>query len=115
MHDVLAINDLNFEGEVLDSDCPFVLAFGALWCPPCRALAPILERLAAECAGQARIGKTDVDEAPLVATRYRVRAVPTLVYFFRGRETTRHLGLTTREKMLALLASSAKIEWAADQ
>lgn len=69
---ILPIDDDNFEREVLASGEPFVLDFTASWCGPCKALAPIVEKLAAETAGRLRIGTIDIDEAPRVAQRYGI-------------------------------------------
>ena len=65
---VLEINDLNFETEVLGSKVPFLLDFSAVWCGPCKVLTPIVEKLADELVGKARVGKLDIDDSPAVAS-----------------------------------------------
>jgi thioredoxin 1 len=100
---VLEINDLNFETEVLKSSTPFLLDFGAVWCQPCRALAPIVEKLADEFQGKVRVGKLDTDESPVTATKFSVRSVPTVVVFKDGKETARHVGNTNKETLVRLL------------
>jgi thioredoxin 1 len=100
---VLPIDDLTFEREVLGSSVPFLLDVTATWCGPCRALAPIIERIADAHAGALRVGKLDLDEAPATAARLGVRSAPTVIVFRGGREVARRVGLTTREKLLELL------------
>lgn len=100
---VLPIDDLTFEREVLGSPVPFLLDVTATWCGPCRALAPIVERIADAHAGALRVGKLDLDEAPATAARLGVRSAPTVIVFRGGREVARRVGLTTGEKLLKLL------------
>jgi thioredoxin 1 len=100
---VLEINDLNFESEVLKSSTPFLLDFSAVWCGPCRALAPVVEKLADEYKGKVRVGKLDTDDSPVTASKFGVRSIPTLVVFKDGKETARHVGLANKEKLVQLL------------
>jgi thioredoxin 1 len=100
---VLEINDLNFEGEVLTSSVPFLLDFGAVWCAPCRQLAPIVEKLADEYVGKVRVGKIDIEDSPNVANKFGIRGVPTVLVFKDGKEAARHVGLTSKEKLVKLL------------
>jgi thioredoxin 1 len=95
---VLEINDLNFDGEVLKSPVPFLLDFGAVWCGPCKALEPIVEKLADEYQGKVRVGKLDIDDSPGVTIKFGVRGVPTVVVFKEGKESGRHVGVTTNVK-----------------
>jgi len=100
---VLEINDLNFDGEVLKSPLPFLLDFGAVWCAPCRALAPVVERLADELLGKVRVGKLDIDDSPSVASKFAIRGVPTVVVFKDGKESGRLVGVTSKENLVKLL------------
>lgn len=100
---VLEINELNFETEVLGAKEPFLLDFSAIWCGPCKALNPILEKLADESVGTLKVGKIDMDDSPGIAAKLSVRAAPTLIVFKAGKETRRHVGLTTHQKIVALL------------
>jgi thioredoxin 1 len=102
-NNVLEINDVNFEAEVLSSREPFVLDFGASWCSPCRALSPIIEKLADEELDKVRVGKVDVDESPGLARQYQIRGVPTVLVFRQGHETARHLGVASKARLLSLL------------
>ena len=81
-----------------------MLEFTAAWCGPCRALAPILERLAAENAATVRVRAVDGDAEPALATRFGVRALPTVIAFKDGKEVARHVGVATKEELLGLVA-----------
>lgn len=100
---VLEINDLNFDGEVLNSSVPFLLDFSAVWCGPCRALAPIVEKLADELQGKVRVGKLDTDDSPVTASKFGVRSIPTVLVFKGGKEAGRHVGLASKEALVKLL------------
>ena len=96
-------NDDNFDEEVLKSDVPVLVDFTATWCGPCKALAPIIEQLAEELKGKARIGKLDVDDAPATAGKYGIRGVPTVLVFKNGERAAQHVGLTTKQKLVELI------------
>jgi thioredoxin len=102
---VLEINDLNFDTEVLKSPVPFLLDFSAVWCGPCKALAPIVEKLADDYKGKVRVGKLDIDDSPGVPSKFGIRGVPTVVVFKDGKESGRHVGVTSnvKEALLKLL------------
>jgi thioredoxin 1 len=100
---VLEVNDGNFEAEVVKSNVPFLLDFSAVWCGPCKVLAPIVEKLADEYKGKIRVGKLDIDDSPGVASKFGIRGVPTVVVFKDGKESGRHVGVTNKETLLKLL------------
>jgi thioredoxin 1 len=100
---VLEINDLNFESEVLKSSVPFLLDFSAVWCGPCKVLAPIVEKLADEYQGKVKVGKLDIDDSPSVASKFGIRGVPTVLVFKDGKESGRHVGVTNKETLLKLV------------
>jgi thioredoxin 1 len=102
---VLEINDLNFDSEVLKSPVPFLLDFSAVWCGPCKALAPIVEKLADEYTGKVRVGKLDIDDSPGIPSKFGIRGVPTVLVFKDGKEFGRHVGVTSnvKEALLKLL------------
>jgi thioredoxin 1 len=100
---VLEVTDGNFEAEVLKADKPVLVDFGATWCGPCKALAPVVDKLADETVGKYKIVKVDVDEAPGVAQKYGIRGVPAILVFKNGQKTAQHVGVTTMDKLLALI------------
>ena len=100
---VLEINDLNFETEVLKSSVPFLLDFSATWCGPCKALSPVVEKLADEYTGKVRVGKLDIDDSPTVTNKFGIRGVPTILVFKGGAESGRHVGMTNKETLIKLL------------
>jgi thioredoxin len=100
---VTEVDDATFDGEVLAAELPVLVEFGAPWCGPCRTLAPIVERVAAENAGRVKVVTVDTDASPRTAQRYGIRGVPTLVVFRNGEKTAQHVGATTRERVLQLL------------
>ena len=89
--------DANFADEVEKADLPGLLDLWAAWCGPCRQIAPIIEQLAAEFAGKARVGKLDVDKNPATASRFQARSIPTLLILKQGKEVDRLIGLQSKE------------------
>ncbi len=100
---VQTFNEMNFESEVLKSDVPVLVDFTATWCGPCKALAPIVDKVADEFQGKVKVGKVDIDDAPGIATKYGIRSVPTVLIFKNGEKTAQNVGLTTRDKLVGLL------------
>ena len=100
---VHAFNEKNFDSDVLKSDVPVLVDFTATWCGPCKALAPIVEKIADEFAGKVKVGKLDIDESPDITAKYGVRSVPTVIVFKGGQKTDQHVGLTNRDKLIKLL------------
>ena len=88
----VAVTDENFENEVLGSDTPVLVDFWAEWCPPCKAIAPILEDLSGEMAGKVKIAKLNIEESPLAPTKYGVRSIPTLIVFKNGEIVAQNVG-----------------------
>jgi thioredoxin 1 len=99
----------NFDQEVLRSDLPVLVDFTATWCGPCKALAPIVEKIADEFEGKVKVGKLDIDASRPIAEQYRIRSVPTVMVFRGGQKTGEHIGLTTRDKLVKLLGVESDI------
>ncbi len=102
-NNVLHFSDEGFDGDVLKSDVPVLVDFSATWCGPCRALAPVVEQLADEYAGRAKIGKLDVDECPDTAAKYQVRGVPTVLIFKNGNVAGQSVGLVSKSRLAEML------------
>ncbi len=82
----IEITDANFEQRLQSAgSVPLLVDAWAVWCPPCRALSPTIDQLAAEAGGRYQIGKLNVDENPGIATRFRIEAIPTLLIFKNGK------------------------------
>ena len=97
MGEPLEITDVNFKTEILESAIPAVVDFGAVWCPPCRALEPIIKDLAGEYEGRVKIGKMNVDINRETAGQFGIMSVPTLVFFKMGQEIDRMVGLKSKD------------------
>lgn len=95
----VALDAARFETHLARSDLPLIADFWAAWCGPCRAMAPIFERAAAQLEPNARFVKIDVDANPQLATRFDVRGIPALFAFKGGQVAARHAGLADGELM----------------
>ncbi len=82
----------DFDELVRDAPAPVLVDFWAEWCPPCRMVAPELEKIAAECAGEVIVAKVDTEALPDVAARFDIRSIPTMILFRDGREAERVTG-----------------------
>ncbi|HPX63181.1 MAG TPA: thioredoxin, partial [Candidatus Syntrophosphaera thermopropionivorans] len=78
---MLELNSQNFEAEVKQSELPVMVDFWAPWCGPCKALSPVVEKLAEELAGKVKVMKCNIDECPEIATRFSIMSIPTLLIF----------------------------------
>lgn len=99
----LKITKNNFESEVLGSREPVLLDFWATWCPPCRMLSPVIEEIAKEYAGRAKVGKVNVDEEPELAAMFRVENIPTVVVMKGGKIAETAVGYRSREQIAGML------------
>ena len=94
MSNVVHVDDNNFEVEVLQSEGPVLVDFGATWCGPCQRQLPIVEKFANENV-TVKVCKVDIDDAPAVASKLGIRGVPTLMLFNEGKSVGSKVGLTS--------------------
>jgi thioredoxin 2 len=99
----LVVTDATFAAEVERSPVPVLVDAWAAWCGPCRMLAPVVDELAAELAGQVRVAKLDVDQNPATASRFDIRSIPTLLVIAGGREVDRIVGVQPKHAIRARL------------
>jgi thioredoxin 1 len=100
---VVEITDKDFEAEVIKSSLPVLVDFGATWCGPCKALAPIVGKIADDFKGKIKVVAVDIDDAPETAKKYGIRSVPTCIVFQGGEKKGQQVGLASRETLLKLL------------
>ena len=103
MANITEITDTNFKNEVLQSNVPVLVDFWAPWCSPCRAIAPVLEELAGEYAGRAKIVKLNVDDHQSSAAAYGVRSIPNLIIFKNGQVAQQIVGAVPKTKLTQAL------------
>lgn len=94
------ITDTNFEQEVLKSDVPVLIDFWAIWCGPCRVVAPVVEEIAGEYEGKLKVGKLDVDNNPQTAVKYGIRSIPTLLIFNNGEVSDQMIGALPKAQIV---------------
>jgi len=99
----ITFTDSNFEQEVIKSDKPVLIDFWAVWCGPCKIIAPIVEELAKEYEGKAKIGKLDVDENQQTSIKYGVRSIPTLLIFKDGKVKDTIIGAVPKVQIVQKL------------
>ena len=99
----LEVTDGNFHDVIMNADVPALVDFWAVWCGPCRVVAPIVEELAEEYAGRAVIGKMDVDQNKQVAIQLGIQAIPTLLLVKGGQIADRIVGVVDKNSLRARL------------
>ena len=97
--DLVILQDSTFDKEVLKSDIPVLVDFWAVWCGPCKAIAPAVEELAKQYKGKVKVAKMDVDEHQQVPQQYGIRSIPTLLLFKGGRVVDTIIGAVPRAKL----------------
>jgi len=94
MGKAIEIKDTNFEDEVIKSQVPVLVDFWATWCGPCQTAGPIIEKIAGEYEGKAKVCKLNVDEGRQTASKYSVMSIPTLNFFKDGKVVDQIVGVT---------------------
>src|SRR2546423_4566190 len=99
MKSTIEVNEANFEAEVLNSTQPVVVDFWAEWCGPCKMLGPVLDEVATEQSGKAKVAKVNIDENSALAERFGIRSIPTLLYFNGGEVRKQTGGVGSKRSM----------------
>ena len=94
---VLEVSDATFDQEVLQSEQPVLVDFWAVWCGPCKAIAPTVDALAAKYAGQLKVAKVNVDQNGATPSRYGIRGIPALLFFKGGKVVDQIVGYVPQE------------------
>ena len=96
----VAVDDANFQTEVLSSDKPVLVDFWAIWCGPCKMIAPVVEELAKEYDGKLKVTKMDVDANPKTAMQFGIRSIPTLMVFKGGQVVEQIIGAVPKRHLV---------------
>jgi thioredoxin 1 len=99
----LAVSDASFEKDVLQSETPVLVDFWAEWCGPCKMIGPVLEDVAKDMAGKVVVAKVNVDENPMVPSKYGVRGIPTLILFKGGQAVDTKVGAMPKSALVGWL------------
>src|SRR5260370_39614173 len=100
----LNFTDTAFDQDVINSEVPVLVDFGAHWFGPCRAMAPTVDAIATEYAGKVKVGKLNTDDNPGTAMRYQIRGIPTLLLFKGGQVVEQRVGALPKPEVVKMLA-----------
>jgi len=103
---IVELTSDNFDNEVTNSKIPVLVDFWATWCGPCKALAPVLDEIANEISGKARIAKVNIEDAPELANQAGILNIPTLVLYKDGEAVERIVGINPKQKILEVINSA---------
>ena len=105
VEDIIQLTDSNFDSEITNEDTPILVDFWAVWCGPCKMIAPELDKLKEEKKGVLRIGKLNVDENRDTAIKYGITSIPTLLLFKDGQMVKKLIGAMSKDKILDEISS----------
>ncbi len=103
---VVHVSDSDFAAQVMESDLPVLLDFWAPWCGPCKAIGPVIDELADEFDGKAKITKMNVDDNPATPGKFGVRAIPTLILFKGGEVVEQVTGAVGKAQLVAMITKA---------
>lgn len=102
-NDIVTLQDSTFDQEVLKSETPVLVDFWAVWCGPCKAIAPAVDEVAAEFKGKVKVAKLNIDDHQGVPQQFGIRSIPTLLVFKGGRVVDTIVGSVPKSKIVAAL------------
>lgn len=102
MSEIILTKD-NFESEVLNASGKVLVDFWAVWCGPCKMIAPVIEEIAEDFAGSVKVGKVNVDNEAELSIKYGIVSIPTILIFENGQIVNKAIGYHTKEELIELL------------
>ena len=100
---VITLTDANFDTEVLQSQVPVLVDFWAVWCGPCKMIAPVIDAVADEYKGRAKVGKVNTDDSRATAMRFQIQSIPTIMIFKNGQLLNRYVGARGKKDLATAL------------